>query len=69
MSAYVNDPRVTARTASGTLFDVDLSENGFDQPGLVWARGVAWVASREQGSYHDYPTLDEAIRSLIGDPR
>ena len=66
MSAYESDPRVTVQGAAA--FKVDLSDRGFDKPGLVWRRGDgAWVASREHGSYHDYPTADEAIRSLIGD--
>lgn len=69
MNAYDRDPRVTG-TAKGLSFKVDLTERGFDRPGLVWVRGDGtWVASREHGSYPQYPTADAAIRSLIGPPR
>ncbi len=69
MSAYADDPRVVAKSASGNVLVVDLSGSGFDEPGLVWLRGGGtWVASREHGSYRDFPAADEAIRSLIGDP-
>lgn len=70
MSAYDNDPRVTAKTASGHTLNVDLSGRGYDKPALVWMRmDGTWVASREHGSYRDFPSVDEAILSLIGDPR
>lgn len=67
MSAYGNDDRVTARTGSGNLLDVDDREG---RSGMVWLQGDGrWVASREHGSYARHDTADEAIRSLIGDPQ
>ncbi len=70
MNAYTDDPRVTAKSLSGTAFTVDRTDRGYSKPAQVWLRGDGqWVASPEHGVYRDYPTADEAIHSLIGDPQ
>ena len=68
VSAYDNDPRVTAH-ACGCHYDV--AGVGVT-PGMVWLRtdgsfGGSSAASRDADE--GFPTADEAIRSLIGDPQ
>lgn len=65
MSAYVNDPRVTH-------FDSGACDVHPDMGVRAAAEGV-WYAFpygiNEAPHAEPYPTADEAIRSLIGDPR
>lgn len=61
MSVYANDPRVEA-----IKFHVR-SDQGH---ALVWLRGDGrWVSSSSDCADVDHPTQDEAIRSLIGEPK
>jgi hypothetical protein len=74
VSAYDNDPRVTDLTGKGGAFAVTAVpdrapimmvrsnvEGGF----TAWQPGEEWAFAAEKPVF---PTADEAIRSLIGEP-
>ncbi len=67
MSVYAVDRRVMVSTERGFPWyrEVALADG---RVGLVWALdGGGWVASESTG--RRFVTADEAIRSMIGDPR
>lgn len=66
MSAYAGNPRVFARSdVSFDVFVADGTVAAVSRP----SSDNRWVARREIGTYANFDTADEAIRSLIGDPR
>ncbi len=75
MSAYRNDPRVVDRTGDGTVFTI--LPGSADRPignvaPAVLGGFVAWTTPTRDTRKPDGPgfaTADEAIRSLIGEPR
>ncbi len=74
MSAYDNDPRVENFQGRGTLFRVSryAGEKAIARVRRfldtdVWMVWLDDPGSAEPG-WQEFPTADEAIRSLIGDP-
>lgn len=78
MSAYDNDPRVENFQGRGNLYRV--SRHPGEDPvarvrrfldsdsWAVWPGGTG-PAEPEWQEWQEFPTADEAIRSLIGDPQ
>ncbi len=69
MSAYANDPRVRRSFSNPSQFEVTLYNNGSR---AVWQLSTGrWAAQVHPVDlqYKSFTTADEAIRSLIGDPR
>jgi glycine cleavage system H lipoate-binding protein len=76
VSAYVNDPRVKVRDGLfGTAYIVECGDDLTTRPAVVERepRGEGWWACWQYGPegrlVESADTADEAIRSLIGDPR
>ena len=77
MSAYDHDPRVTGWTVSTPSSTYTIHSAEVVDPDGVPA-SVEWFVRRASGGFVErvpvggwenaYPTADEAIRSLIGDP-
>lgn len=74
MSAYTRDGRVTDPIGTGTLFHVAREPKGelIGQvrrflDGDTW---VVWLTDEDaEAEWREFPAADDAIRSLIGDPR
>jgi hypothetical protein len=75
VSAYDNDPRVDRPTNSSDLLHVDLGPDRAAEVGIVRRRGnsdrwAAWLSiDGDRDGWQEFATADDAIRSLIGDPR
>lgn len=75
MSAYDDDPRVTWHPESknwGGFFAVrvpTLYDGGRENGGRVVQRDNGWEAAAHAAYVGLFPTCDEAICSLIGDPQ
>ena len=67
MSAYVDDPRVEA-CSDGTFNVTDSGVVGHVCPG-AFGGWVAHSVGADDADGLGFATADEAIRSLIGDPR
>ncbi|GIM88814.1 hypothetical protein [Paractinoplanes toevensis] len=69
MTAYDSDPRVQMQ-AQGDLA-VMLPPDSPGRCGWVWSKGdgSGYFADDQNGSRTFHATADEAIHSLIGDPR
>jgi hypothetical protein len=69
VSAYDNDPRVTDLTGKGGAFAVtavpDRAPIMMVRSFTAWQPGEEWAFAAEKPVF---PTADEAIRSLIGEP-
>lgn len=76
VSAYTNDPRFQIREGLfGTAYIVECGDNGTSRPAVVEKepRGDKWWACWQYGPkgrlVESAGTADEAIHSLIGNPR
>ncbi len=69
MSAYANDSRVRQSTEPGPPWEreIFLADGAV---GFVWAKkNDEWAAAGTGDTRAGFATADEAIHSLIGDPR
>lgn len=69
MSAYANDPRVQRNRTSDESYDVETATGWWI---VLRERDGTWSANQYGGAKADlqgFHTADEAIHSLIGDPR
>lgn len=68
MSAYANDSRVQRNRTSDETFDVETAIGWW----IVLHKDGGWFAERYRNGVDDkgpFASADDAIRSLIGDPR
>ncbi len=72
MSAYLKDPRVTVDQDGLLVVDGPDSDSGSQVTGWVTPCDDgfrAWFDGMAGSPQMTYPSLDAAIRSMVGDPR